>query len=479
MTPGKRPATLRTETPMPENPLKPGDIVMGKYRVEQLLGMGSMGIVVAATHEALQQRVAIKILLQSNADPREQYERFKREARAAGRLKSPHVTKVLDVGTLDTGNPYLVMEHLEGRDLGSLLTHSGPLPMADAVEYILQVCEAVGEAHAAGIIHRDIKPTNLFLTLNPNGSPCIKVIDFGISKTNDAEVKLTKEAEILGSPLYMSPEQMDSSRTVDARSDVWALGVTLYELLSTMTPFHAAGIVQVCNRVFQGQPTPLSAYRPDLPAALEAVISRCFEKDRDRRWPNVAELAAALAPFASAHAGAYVERVAAVLGMKVEAARPTALLPPEPAALPASLAAVAKTGGTFSTAAPRGRAELRRPRTKRAIGITAGLGLAVLSLTGLGISRWGHASVDVVPPTATTQISSVAVVVPPPVADPPPIVTVLAGIEPAPIPTTSATVAVSAPPPKKPSPRPSEPLPRATATVTKPAAPKGTFYGQE
>jgi serine/threonine-protein kinase len=374
---------------MPENPLKPGDIVMGKYRVEQLLGMGSMGIVVAATHEALQQRVAIKILLQSNADPREQYERFKREARAAGRLKSPHVTKVLDVGTLETGTPYLVMEHLEGRDLGSLLTHSGPLPMADAVEYILQVCEAVGEAHAAGIIHRDIKPTNLFLTLNPNGSPCIKVIDFGISKTNDAEVKLTKEAEILGSPLYMSPEQMDSSRTVDARSDVWALGVTLYELLSTMTPFHAAGIVQVCNRVFQGQPTPLSSFRPDLPAALEAVILRCFEKDRDRRWPNVAELAAALAPFASANAGAYVGRVAAVLGMKLEPARPTALLLPEPVVLPIEVNAVATTGSTFSTAAETNQAaESGRGRSTRGIAVTVGLGFVVVLLAGVGAMRW-------------------------------------------------------------------------------------------
>ena len=388
------------------------------------------------------------------------------------------MTKVLDVGTLESGTPYLVMEHLEGRDLGSLLTHSGPLPMADAVEYILQVCEAVGEAHAAGIIHRDIKPTNLFLTLNPNGSPCIKVIDFGISKTNDAEVKLTKEAEILGSPLYMSPEQMDSSRTVDARSDVWALGVTLYELLSMMTPFHAAGIVQVCNRVFQGQPTPLSSFRPDLPAALEAVILRCFEKDRDRRWPNVAALAAALAPFASAHAGAYVERVAAVLGMKMEPARPTALLPPEPAALPAPHVAVATTGSPFSTVAPRKTPQLRGPRKARAIGITAGLGLAVVSLTGLGISRWGHASVDVGPATTTTGISSVAVVLPPPAADPPPTVTVVAAIEPAPIPTTSATVASTATPPRKPSTRPSEPLPRATATV-KPATPKGTRYEQE
>jgi serine/threonine-protein kinase len=472
---------------MTENPLKPGDIVMGKYRVEQLLGMGSMGIVVAATHEALQQRVAIKILLQSNADPRDQYERFKREARAAGRLKSPHVTKVLDVGTLETGTPYLVMEHLEGRDLGSLLTHSGPLPMADAVEYILQVCEAVGEAHAAGIIHRDIKPTNLFLTLNPNGSPCIKVIDFGISKTNDAEVKLTKEAEILGSPLYMSPEQMDSSRTVDARSDVWALGVTLYELLSGMTPFHAAGIVQVCNRVFQGQPTPLSAFRPDLPAALEAVISRCFEKDRDRRWPNVAELAAALAPFASTHAGAYVERVAAVLGMKVEASRATELLPSEPTPAPASSlpmpAVAAVTGGTFATA-PWRRATIDAAHrgSTRALGITVVIGLAVLSLTGWGLARSGRATIEVASPPATVQTTPTALAAPTDLAAPsnapapPP--SAPAPTSSAPIPTASANALTAGPTPKKTSLRAPEPLPHLTATA-KPVAPKATRYDQE
>jgi serine/threonine-protein kinase len=372
-----------------ENPVKPGDVLLGKYRVDRYLGMGSMGVVVAAIHLGLGQRVAMKFMLQSNADPKQQYERFLREARAAGRLKSPHVTKVLDVGTLETGTPYLVMEHLEGRDLGSLLAHSGPLPMADAVEYVLQTCEAVGEAHAAGIIHRDIKPTNLFLTVNPNGSPCVKVLDFGISKINDAELKLTKGTEALGSPLYMSPEQMDASRNVDPRSDVWSLGVTLYELLSGITPFHADGVVQVCTRVFQGEPTPLSAFRPDLPAALGAVILRCFEKDRERRWPNVAELAAALAPFASTHAGAYVERVAAVLGLKVEASRPTALLPPEPVVVVAETNAAAMTGNAFSTGArASGAVEAGLGRPKRGILVAAGIGIAVLSLAGFGLVRW-------------------------------------------------------------------------------------------
>lgn len=467
---------------MSENPVKAGDILLGKYRVEQLLGMGSMGVVVAAVHMGLGQRVAMKFMLQSNANPQQQYERFVREARAAGRLKSPHVTKVLDVGTLETGTPYLVMEHLEGRDLGSLLGHSGPLPIPDAVEYLLQTCEAIGEAHAAGIIHRDIKPTNLFLTLNPNGSPCVKVLDFGISKIQDADLKLTKDAEALGSPLYMSPEQIDASRNVDARSDVWALGVTLYELLSGMTPFAADGIVQVCNRVFRGEPTPIGEFRADIPAALEAVICRCFEKERDRRWPNVAQLAAALAPFATAHAGEYVERVAAILGVKAEASRPTALLPPEPVAPPVApaAAAVAITGDVTATAPQRQASTgLRRARPPRAIAITAALGIAVLGVTGLGLSHWRGAGAEVPPVTATAQTSAIAVSASSTGVNPPPSATMPVTIEVAPPPSTSATVAaLPTPPPKKTSTHAPEPLPRATATA-KPAAPKTNNYAQE
>jgi serine/threonine-protein kinase len=472
-----------------ENPVKPGDVLLGKYRIDRYLGMGSMGVVVAAIHLGLGQRVAMKFMLQSNADPKQQYERFLREARAAGRLKSPHVTKVLDVGTLETGTPYLVMEHLEGRDLGSLLTHSGPLPMADAVEYVLQTCEAVGEAHAAGIIHRDIKPTNLFLTVNPNGSPCIKVLDFGISKINDAELKLTKDTEALGSPLYMSPEQMDASRNVDARSDIWALGVTLYELLSGMTPFHAEGVVQVCTRVFQGEPTPLSAFRPDLPAALGAVILRCFEKNRDQRWPNVAELAGALAPFASTHAGAYVERVAAVLGLKVEASRPTALLPPEPVVVVAETNTAAMTGNAFSTGARAGEAaDAGLGRPKRGILVAAGIGIAVLSLAGLGLVRWRGAPAAEAVNAASGAAAGASVAAAPsstsaPSQDSSNVVPQIApSASVAPPPTTSAAPSATVAPvsPKSKVPVHTAPIPSvdpAKPPVTK--RPKGASYEQE
>jgi serine/threonine-protein kinase len=311
---------------MGEAPVRPGDVLAGKYRVERVLGQGSMGIVVAATHLALGQLVALKFLLLDRKVEREQLERFVREARAAARLKSMHVTRVLDVGTLDDGAPYTVMEYLEGRDLKAILVDGGPMTIADAVEYALQACEAIGEAHAAGVVHRDIKPANLFLTMDASRMPCVKIFDFGISKLV-GDLTLTQDAATMGSPLYMSPEQLNSSHDVDARADLWSLGVSLYELLAGQTPFHADTMQQLCFRIFTGQPTPLSQLRQDVPAGLEAVIAQCLEKDRNRRFNNIAELAAALAPWAPARASAYPERVARVLDVQTMPARPTALIP--------------------------------------------------------------------------------------------------------------------------------------------------------
>ncbi|MFT3765795.1 MAG: protein kinase [Minicystis sp.] len=306
-------------------PVRPGDVLAGKYRVDRILGKGNMGVVVAATHVELGQRVALKFML-GQPDP-EGRERFLREARAVVRLKSHHVARVLDVGTLEDGAPYIVMEFLEGRDLAAILTAGGPLPVDRAVEYVLHACEAVGEAHAAGIVHRDLKPANLFLTHDVSGAPCVKVLDFGISKLSGG-VELTQDAQALGSPLYMSPEQMNSSRDVDARADVWALGVTLYQLVAGKTPFHADTVQALCARVLFGAPTPLAELLRAPPPGLEAAILRCIQRDVDRRCRNVAELAASLAPFAPASARPYPDRVARVLG--VSASPPAAAPAPMP-----------------------------------------------------------------------------------------------------------------------------------------------------
>jgi serine/threonine-protein kinase len=280
-----------------------GDVLAGKYRVETVLGSGGMGVVVAATHLQLDVLVAIKFMSDEAFGDRDLVARFLREARAAARLRSEHVARVMDVGTLESGVPYLVMEYLEGTDLSALLSSDGLQPVPTAVEYIVQACEALDEAHAAGIVHRDIKPSNLFRTRRPNGTACIKVLDFGISKADllsstSTKLAATRPHTVLGSPLYMAPEQMRAPREVDARADIWALGATLYELLTGRVPFEAESLLELALRVAQGQPRPLRSLRPETPWALERVVLRCLQKDREERFPTAHALAAALAPFA-------------------------------------------------------------------------------------------------------------------------------------------------------------------------------------
>jgi serine/threonine-protein kinase len=312
--------------------VKPGDVIASKYRVEKVLGKGQMGVIVAALHLQLDRRYAIK-LVAGGRDGRAQRARFLREARAAVKLESQHVARVFDVGTLDDGAPYIVMELLTGRDLAAVLRERGRLPIADAVEYILQASEAIAEAHRAGIVHRDVKPANLYLTAGPGGEPCVKVLDFGLSKmiARDAgsglsltQLNLTQDEQLLGSPLYMSPEQLNTPRDVDARSDIWSLGVTLYQLCTGAFPFIAENLTGLTMAVFTKPPVPMSDHRPDAPAGFEEVVLACLEKDRDKRWANVADLAAALAPFAPPRARRYAKRVAHALGEQAVAERPSA-----------------------------------------------------------------------------------------------------------------------------------------------------------
>jgi serine/threonine protein kinase len=290
----------------------PGDVIAGKYRVDRVIGVGGMGVVVAATHLELERSVALKFALPTLLESPAAVERFLREARAAVRLRSEHVARVMDVGKLPSGPPYMVMELLEGTDLGAVL-HDGPLSVETAADYLVQTCEALAEAHSLGIIHRDLKPANLFVTRSVGGAPLIKVLDFGISKVTKIDGVLTTTSALLGSPLYMAPEQMRSARSADTRSDVWALGIILYQALSGRVPFLAETLPELCLKVVHDTPPLLTELRSDVPAGLAAIVAKCIEKDPNGRYQSVADLASALEQYAPASTRHMAARARSVL----------------------------------------------------------------------------------------------------------------------------------------------------------------------
>jgi len=293
-------------------PLNEGDLVADCYLVERVVGVGGMAVVAVASHTTALHRVAIKMLLPQHASHDEVVKRFEREQDTLMQLHSEHTLRIYGAGTHGS-LPFMLVDYLEGDDLAELIKKEGPLPVERAVEYILQACHAIAEAHALGITHRDLKPGNLFLVRRHDGSPCIKVLDFGISKVTYERVtdepSLTKTTTIMGSPFYMSPEQMLSSRDVDARTDIWALGVTLYELLTKALPFAAETPMQVCRRIMHDEPTPLRKLRPLYPKGLEDIIRRCLQRHPDRRYPNIADLATRLADFGPEHGRFAVESI--------------------------------------------------------------------------------------------------------------------------------------------------------------------------
>ena len=297
------------------SPVHEGQVLAGKFEVERVLGAGGMGVVVAAKHTQLGQRFALKFLLPVACEVPGAVSRFLREGKAAAQITSEHVARVVDTGTLDGGAPYLVMEYLEGRDLAAVLAERKTIPPAEAIEYVLQACEAIVEAHSLGIVHRDLKPSNLFLSQRKDGSPLVKVLDFGISKVEGGSRKdVTSTQTMMGSPRYMSPEQMMSAKDVDARTDVWALGVILFELVSG-EPVWVADTVQGLCALIASSPTPkLRTKAPRAPALLEEIVERCLAKTRETRMQSVADLALALEPIAPPSAKTSIERILRVAG---------------------------------------------------------------------------------------------------------------------------------------------------------------------
>lgn len=295
--------------------LSPGSVIGRKYRLDGRIAEGGMGIVFRGWHVVLEQPIAIKVVRPEYSHHPEAVARFLNEARAIARLRGIHVARVLDTGRIENGPPYMVLEYLEGRDLRTLLESEGPLELERAVDYVLQICEAMAEAHSLGVIHRDLKPENLFLTQQPDGSELLKVLDFGISKRLAAEGRsYTLQGQSLGSPHYMAPEQMSSPDKVDARADVWSLGVVLFELLTNQVPFAGETLPVACVKVLCDDPVSLRAMRPDVPAEVENVIRRCLQKHPEERFPSVRELAESLAPFASAECAESLRRVRRILG---------------------------------------------------------------------------------------------------------------------------------------------------------------------
>lgn len=387
--------------------VRPGDVLAGKYRIERVLGIGGMGVVVAANHILLDEKVAIKFLLPDMLRSEEVVARFAREARAAVKIKSEHVARVFDVGTLESGAPYMVMEFLEGADLADWIRQRGPLPVEQAVDFVLQACVAVANAHALGIIHRDLKPANLFCIRGSDGALTIKVLDFGISKVthlsaSDAGGSMTHTSAVMGSPFYMSPEQMQSARDVDARTDIWALGIVLYELLSGVTPFTGTSYAEIAIKVATGPLTPLRGIRPEVPVGIETVILNCLAKDRNQRYAHVGELALALAEFGSKRSRGSIERVLGIIqasGLSSTIAsydRVVASSPQrdEPAGTLAASAHTTSSGG-------------RRPKVAAALGIAAAGSLA-LAVGWVVLA--GRANGNPAPEAATTALVAASAV---------------------------------------------------------------------
>lgn len=289
--------------------LEIGSIVAGKYRIDRVLAEGGMGVVVAATHLHLDQAVALKFLRRDVSAELDALARFTREAKAAAQLRSEHVAHVLDAGVTEDGTPYMAMEYLEGQSLALTLQTQGRLDVVAAVEYVIQACEGLAEAHSRGIVHRDIKPDNLFLLERTPGWNAIKVLDFGISKFAFSDAGNIATGVILGSPCYMSPEQLRSTATVDHRTDIWSLGATLYELIVGCAAFDASQTLPELVTAILDRPSPrVREARPELPAELDLIVDRCLAKEREARFKSAGELAIALLPFATPRSRVAAER---------------------------------------------------------------------------------------------------------------------------------------------------------------------------
>jgi serine/threonine protein kinase len=404
-----------------------GDVIGGRLRIDRILGVGGFGVVAAATHLELRQEVAIKMLKPEFTNDEEIVDRFLREARAVAALRTEHVCRVFDVARTDKGEPYIVMELLHGNDVAQLLRKE-PLAPPIAVDFVIQALFALSEAHPLGIVHRDLKPPNLFVMRRPDNTTLVKVLDFGIAKAVD-ELRLTHSSNLLGSPQYMSPEQINTPREVDPRTDIWSIGVTLYHMLARRLPFPSAQIAELCVMITTHPPAPI-----DIDPGLRAVIFRCLEKDRAARFQSASELAAALAPFASAARHASIPPVATV----------------QPRSIPSGQTMASMSGPPSMPMPVHQPPAPTAPAKSRAVllGILAASVIGVGGLIGyLALSNRDTTSSPTAPTTVATS---------------PPVATPDAPVAPAPDAARAPTPAAApAPPTTAPAPKPTKPATRA------------------
>jgi serine/threonine protein kinase len=364
---------------------RPGTILLGKYRVESVLGRDGMCLVVKITHVPIGEELALKLLQPETATSLSVHARFLREAQSAARLRGEHVARIVEVGVMPDGVPYLVTEAVRGVDLAGELARRAPLGPGEAVDYALQVCEALAEAHEHGIVHRDIRPGNVILIPRPDRIPLVKVANFGISQTSaGVSTALARPDSMIGTPGYMAPEQMKATEELDGRTDLWALGVVLYECLSGVRPFQADG-----RGAATAPPRPLD-FR--IPGGLQATVLRCLEKHRDARFPSVAALAAALAPFA------YDQQAAAVVLERVNLMPQIARSAVEPMPPPASPVALPPSAGRVASPS-RSR---RRTVTIAAVAVAASIG----GISAAALIRPGRSRDALEPRPAPAQVAA-------------------------------------------------------------------------
>ncbi|MEC7521569.1 MAG: protein kinase [Myxococcota bacterium] len=278
-----------------------GRVLLGRYRVERVLGEGGMGAVYLARHELIDKGVVIKVLHEDMARDQDVVERFRREAKAATAIGNEHIVDVTDMGELDDGSPFIVMELLEGRPLADAIEEDGAFPVARTVHVAMQICDALAAAHEKGIVHRDLKPENIFLVERRKDADFVKVLDFGISKMQKSpaeEGNLTRTGMAMGTPTYMSPEQAQGLKTLDHRTDVYALGVILYEMLAGDLPFLAETYPALLLKMMTEDAPPLTEKRGDVPPGLAELVQRTMAKKPEDRPATMRELAEALAPYA-------------------------------------------------------------------------------------------------------------------------------------------------------------------------------------